>query len=642
MGDLFKQKLAIVVAFGICSLLIFFVSIGIYSNIINNQLNNYSKQSAEYINTIMDLAVTRNKMVLDYAISDSYFNDTYDNILAKQKQDGYITSLCKEVKSLVSYAQSILVVMENGEVYASDDTFNSYIEQFKNIKNSEFYKDTCRANSFAINRYNKYYNVECYSYSNSIYDKNGRKVGTMVVTYPLTWVWNDINSLDKDDFVGTVIYETFDKQILCIIDENGVERYSDNELIGDRANELLSKRLVNHVNNDYDRMLRIYFLANEEVLVSRFDSVRTVCITAVLIVLLIVIVLTLKRKDKFLLEIIIIAISAVVVFAALWVSFRVTYFDIASKTIKITRYCDKEEQKQLESSFKRGMEAYSDYLQSTLLKNVSNQLTAKEFNDSFSNLVIENGLNEHKKIKKMFMFGKPVYIYLDENRKIDFDKGIIAYLNKAEKEVYTKISKSGSNEYYEIEQDKLNGHMIKKMYYKNRILSKYTLIFAVSYDVTNFYETNTNNKLNIIQIGETYYINYGTSDDDKYRVELIRSNELSKLEGNHDDKSVEVSCDIFGGKIKEMIKQGTDYNVITATSSNGNSNKLICFNNKDAKRIEAFFLKESIILKSNRIILYTELVEIGLFLTLLLYNYLEIRRMKRKEKKEEIVLHGNF
>ena len=127
----------------------------------------------------MELAKPRNENAINYALSDSYFNDTYENIIEKQHQDGHITTLCKEIKSLVPDVQSVLAVLENGEVYAADDTFDSYLEQFKNIKNSELYKDTCMSETFEINKYNKYFNVECYSYSSPIFDKDGKYIGSV-------------------------------------------------------------------------------------------------------------------------------------------------------------------------------------------------------------------------------------------------------------------------------------------------------------------------------------------------------------------------------------------------------------------------------------------------------------------------------
>lgn len=637
MGDFFKQKIVIVVAYGVLSILIFFGMLASFTGKIDEQLNNYSYKAGEYVSTIMVLAKTRNENAIKYAISDEYFDDTYDNILAKQREDGHITSLCKEIESLVPNIQSVLAVMESGEVYAADDTFNSYLEQFKNIKNSEFYKDTCLANSFKINRYNKYYNVECYSYSNPIFDMDGRRVGTFVITYDLNWFWNEINALDKDDFTGTIIFETFDKQVLAIIDENGVERYSENELIGERAAKVLEDSNHCYKKTDYDREYYIYFIGNGNVLASAFYSTRTTCIYIIVTTIIAVITLTIKRKEKFLIEISLITVVAVIDGALLWFSFQSSYYNISELSYKTNLYADNKRKEQLELSFKRGVEGYTDYLQTNLFRNMDNQITTKDFANIFADTVLANGSGEYARIKKMFGIGHPINIYIDENRRIDFEKNKIIYLNKTEKEDYTRLIKSGESEQSVITYD--NKNATKTIYHKERILSKYTLVFSIEYNVTNFYENNNNNRFNINELGETYFVDYS---GDKYEVALIRASELSSINDVGNLLYVEANNDLFNDNIEEMIKNNLEYAVYKATDSNGNLNRIVCFNNKDLKVVEIYFLKTRDFLLCKSLIGIIVLVQLVLFATLLLYNYLEIKRVKRKEKKEEIILHGNY
>lgn len=637
MEDYFKQKVVIVVAYGVLSILIFFGLLASFTGKIDEQLNNYGYKAGDYVSTIMVLAKTRNENAIKYAISDEYFDDTYDNILAKQREDGHITSLCKEIKTLVPNIQSVLAVMESGEVYAADDTFNSYLEQFKNIKNSEFYKDTCLANSFKINRYNKYYNVECYSYSNPIFDINGRRVGTFIVTYDLNWFWNEINSLDKDDFTGTIIFETFDKQVLAIIDENGVERYSENELIGERAAEVLKES--NHVykKTDYERQYHIYFIGNKNELASTFYSTRTTCIYIIVTAIITVLILTVRRKEKFLLEITIITVVAILDGALLWFSFLNSYYNVSGLSYKTNLYADNKRKEQLELSFERGVEGYTDYLQTTLFKNMDNQITTKNFANLFADTVLESGKEEYARVKKMFGNGHVINIYIDENRKIDFEKNKIIYLNKTEKEDYTRLIRSGESEQSVITYDKK--HATKTIFHKERILSKYTLVFSIEYNVTNFYENNNNNRFNINELGETYFVDYSS---DEYEVALIRANELSKINDVGNLLYVEADKKIFDGNVEKLINSNLDYAVYKTTDSNGNANRMICFNNKDLKIVEIYLLKEQDILACKSLIGMIVIVQLALFGALLLYNSLEIKRAKRKEKKEEIILHGNY
>lgn len=636
MGNLFKQKLIIVVAYGVLSLVIFFVSLAIYTNTLNDELNKYSDKVLVYIHSMMDAASLRNENAIDYAISDSYFNDSYDNILAKAKQDDHISVLCKEVKAIVPSVQTVVAIMENGDIYRADDTLDNYFEQFKNIKNCELYKDTCLENTFRINRYNKYYNVECYSYSNAIFDKDGRRVGTFIVTYSLEGHWNEINSLNKDDFSGSVIFETFDKQVLSIIDANGVERYVENELIGERAYEIIDKAKIVSELSDSDRKYKMYFIPNDNTILRGFDVVRTICVSFAILLLIAVIIVTNRRKNRYFLEIGMITISAIIVFLVIWFAFIASYFDVKGKTLKVNAYSDDFLVGQFESSLKRGMDAFTDYTQTTALKNVDTKMTTKEFANQFVSLAPNNCKDEYIKINKHFLFGKGMGIYVDENRKFNIETGRLEVPTLDEKTSYNKLVKSAENELSVT--NKEDNSVIKTIYYKVRMLSKYTIVYSIKYDLTNFYENNLSDRFNIDELGETYFVDY----NDGYKIALIRANEIATINNMNDTKYVECKEDIFGGNIKNVIEEEKDFDVYNVSSSFGNRNLMACINKKELKRVEVYFSQEENILILRNSMVITLFIEFGLFGILILYNYLENRRLKKKEKKEEIVLHGNY